>query len=260
MGEGKKPISAEILISAAEQTQQDKSSTRCPGPCVWSLRAWCWPVCWPSRNLQAWPSAGHLLCQLARQQEGHLTMGSLLMVPWGWMLLWDTGWQWGVMGCSRGHLPISPQKATAPLMPLTPGASAACPGKPPCLQVPEKPPSLQVRISVGSPSSHSAVFCHPPSQSVMLCLSLVLFCSSFCSLPTVCSLSNSWHWFVSLPALRLIWAFQHFLFLLSLYSALSPSPFLLMSASSTDQAMEGNLLRNPFQMVFSFLERILPSK
>lgn len=68
---------------------------------------------------------------------------------------------------------------------------AACPGKPPCLQVPEKPPCLQVRISVGSPSSHSAVFCHPPSHSVMLCLSLVLFCSSFCSLPTVCSLSNS---------------------------------------------------------------------
>lgn len=106
-----------------------------------------------------------------------------------------------------------------------------------------------------TPTSHSADFCHPPSRSIMFCLSsLVLFCFFFCSLPACC-FYNSWHWFVSLPALRLVWAFQHLLFLLTLLF-FSPSQILLTSVSSTDQAVEGNQLWNPFQTIFSFLERI----
>lgn len=52
-------------------------------------------------------------------------------------------------------------------------------------------PLPPVHICAVTSASHSAVFCHPPSQSIMFCLSYsVLFCSFFCSLPA-CSFSNS---------------------------------------------------------------------
>lgn len=229
------------LLFVMEQTQWDKGNVHMSSghTCCW------WPVCWQGRSLQARTSAGHLLWWLVRNLGGDLTFELLL----GWRQLWDTGRQrtqdtWPqpeLDQISRVVFPISTLKKQR----------HQCHSRQMLIQPTLRDPSDNLyRLT---PTSHSAVFCHPPSRSIMFCLSsLVLFCFFFCSLPACC-FSNSWHWFVSLPALRLIWAFQHLLFLLLFFS---PSQILLTSVSSTDQAVEGNQLWNPFQTIFSFLERI----
>lgn len=228
------------LLFVTEQTQWDKGNVLMSSghTCCW------WPVCWQGRSLQARTSAGHLLWWLVRNLGGDLTFEVLL----GWRQLWDTGrqrtqdtWPQPEMDqISRVILTISTPESN--------NDTNVTPGK--CLS--SLPSDNLYRLT---PTSHSADFCHPPSRSIMFCLSsLVLFCFFFCSLPACC-FYNSWHWFVSLPALRLVWAFQHLLFLLTLLF-FSPSQILLTSVSSTDQAVEGNQLWNPFQTIFSFLERI----
>lgn len=97
--------------------------------------------------------------------------------------LWVRGWA-GTGGLSststsesNDHTNTMPGKCF-PSLPLeTPGTTS-----------PDPPP--QLHICAVTPASHSAVVCHPPSQSITVCLSsLVLFCFFFCSLPA-CSFSN----------------------------------------------------------------------
>lgn len=221
-------------------TTAGQCRTCCSWP--WALcvcSGWRW--CWPGRSLQAFPASGYLLCGLARDSGKDLTCKVSMFSP----PRWEEGRHWGPWDAwaepeleetsrvlsstsdSNSHTNIVCGKCL-PSLPLeTPGTS------------PDPPPQLQ--LCAVTPTSHSAVFCHPPSQSITFCLSsFVLFCFFFCSLPA-CSFSNFWHWF------------RHLLFLLILVFL---SQILFMPVSSTVQAVQSNQLWKPFQTVFFFLERI----